>query len=195
VIALFAANNISLVVFFLFQPVGHTLRHHGHETDAGGNVDAKYKDALSRGAGGHENAEDNDGLPPYIIRGTLEEANWRQRHPNGVKSKKKSFATGSTVAHLAAQSGDLETLTAELSKKKELITAKDNNGWQPLHEGARGGHLDVVKYLVENGADINAKTHGSGGTALFYAKQQLDDEHPVVTFLESMGALEIGPDL
>ena len=96
---------------------------------------------------------------------------------------------------MAAQSGDVDTLSAEVAKKKDLLTAKDNNGWQPIHEGARGGHLDVVKFLVENGVDVNAKTHETGGTALWWAKQNLDNEHPVITFLESMGALEIGPDL
>ena len=66
---------------------------------------------------------------------------------------------------------------------------------QPLHEGARAGNLDVVKYLVEQGADVNAKTKGAGGSALWWAKQSLEDEDPVVSFLESVGALEIGPDL
>ena len=112
-----------------------------------------------------------------------------------MKSKRKSFTTGSTVAHLAAQSGDVDKLASEVSKKKDLLTAKDKNGWQPLHEGARGGHLDVVKYLVENGVDVNAKTRDNGGTALWWAKQSLDEDHPVIAFLESMGALEIGPDL
>jgi ankyrin repeat protein len=27
----------------------------------------------------------------------------------------------------------------------------------PLHEGARAGHKEVVKFLYESGADINAK--------------------------------------
>lgn len=53
----------------------------------------------------------------------------------------------------------------------------------------------MVKYLVENGADINARPKGAGGTALYFAKQEFDSDHPVVSFLESMGALEIGPDL
>lgn len=47
---------------------------------------------------------------------------------------------------------------------------------------------------MENGADINAKTVG-GGTALYYAKQKFDDEHPVIAFLEGIGALADGPDL
>ena len=66
---------------------------------------------------------------------------------------------------------------------------------QPLHEGARSGQLEIVKYLVENGADVNEKTGGAGGTALWWAKKGLGDDHPLIAYLESLGALEIGPDL
>jgi len=181
-------------LFVHFEPTGHTLRHHNHVTDAGGDVEQKYRDSLSRGSGGHENEQ--NGLPPYITPGTPEETNWRRNHPDGIKSKRKSFSTGSTVAHFAAQGGDLDSLKKEVARKKDLIHAKDNNGWQPLHEGARGGHIDVVRYLVENGADMNAKTHGDvGGTPLWYAKQKFSDDHPVIAYLESIGALDIGPDL
>jgi len=179
-------------LFVHFEPIGHSIRHHSHETDAGDDVDQKYREALIRGSGGHEN--DQDGLPSYILPGTPEETHWRAAHPNGAQSKKKSFTTGSTGAHLAAQDGDVEKLKDAVKKKKDSINAKDANGWQPLHEGARGGHLEVVKYLVENGADINSKTVG-GGTALYYAKQKFDDEHPVIAFLEEIGALVDGPDL
>merc|ERR1711981_756611 len=125
-------------------------------------------------------------MPSYIIPSSPEDEHWHQTHPNGQKSKNKSFTTGSTVAHLAAQGGDVDTLKKELKKKKDLITAKDKNGWQPIHEGARGGHVEVVRYLVENGADINAKTNNHG-TALYMAKQQLDADHPLIAFLESLG--------
>ena len=64
-----------------------------------------------------------------------------------------------------------------------------------LHEGARGGHLEVVRYLVENGADVNATTGDNGGTALYYAKKRFDADHPVIAYLESLGAVESGPDL
>jgi len=180
-------------IFIHFEPVGHTLRHHGHETDAGDDVDGKYREALSRGLGGHEN--DQDGLPPYILAGSPEESHWRQTHPDGHRSKRNSFTTGSTAAHRAAQGGDIEALKKEISKKKDVVNAKDRNGWSPIHEGARGGHLEVVKYLVENGADINALTTSQGGSVLWTAKQHLEEDHPVIAFLESMGALEIGPDL
>lgn len=31
----------------------------------------------------------------------------------------------------------------------------DNNRWYPIHEAANHGHVDVVEYLVKNGAKIN----------------------------------------
>lgn len=183
-------------IFVHFEPVGHTIRHHGHKTDAGEDVDQKYRDSISRLNGGHEN--DQDGLPSYILKGTPEEEHWRRTHPNGVKSKKRSSVTGSTIAHLASQTGDIETLKSEVGRSKELVHKKDSNGWLPLHEGARGGHTEIVRYLIESGADINARTGNEGalgGSPLYYAKQKFEDDHPVIALLESFGALEIGPDL
>jgi hypothetical protein len=157
------------------------------------DVQAKYRDATDRGFGGHEN--EAGGLPAYIVPGTPEEAHWRQQHPDGKRSKRNSFQTGSTTAHAAAQGGDLETLRKEVERRKDVIHAKDSNGWTPLHEGARGGHVEVVKYLIDNGADMNAKTSGNGGTALWWAKKHLGKDHPVVLLLEDLGALDVGPDL
>jgi len=48
---------------------------------------------------------------------------------------------------------------------------------------------------VENGADVNATTGDNGGTALYYAKKRFDADHPVIAYLESLGAVESGPDL
>lgn len=140
----------------------------------------------------------DDGMPAYIKKGSVEESHWRATHPQNKRSKRNSATTGSlqTVAHLAAQSGNAEQLEWEIKTNKDAVTAKDENGWTPLHEGARAGHMDVVKLLVENGADLNEKTgHGAGGTALYWAKKKLEPENPVIAYLESLGALESGPDL
>jgi len=178
-------------IFIHFEPTGHSLRHN-MAMEAEMDVDKKYRDALERGVGGHEG--DHDGLPPYLIPGTPEESHWRQQHPSGRKSQPRSFTTGSTEAHYAAQSGNLEGLQEAIKKKKTIVNAKDENGWTPLHEGARGGHLEVVKYLVEAGADVNT-TNKQGATPLWWAKHQHGQDHPVIEFLESIGALESGPEL
>lgn len=71
--------------------------------------------------------------------------------------------------------------------------AKDENGWQPLHEGARGGHKEVVEVLVQKGANINERANfGEGGTPLWYAEEE--GHNALVEFLESLGAISIGPE-
>lgn len=73
--------------------------------------------------------------------------------------------------------------------------AKDLNGWTPLHEGARSGHVNVVKFLVEQGADIHERSKdGTGGNAMFYAKKVQGSDAPVVLFLQSLGAFCVEPD-
>jgi prolyl 4-hydroxylase len=148
--------------------------------------------------GGEQEPSDSD-LPPYIIPGSPEEAFWRSENPEGYQrsgTPQKTFRTGSTVAHMAAQTGDYDALSRILEAKVQLVHAEDENGWTPLHEGARGGHYDVVKILYDNGARINQRSNkGRGGTALFYAKEKHGEDHPVVKFLVDVGGLYIEPEL
>ena len=182
-------------IFVHFEPVGHSLRHNGKE--AAERAAAGKND--NHATGGHEQ-EESDGLPPYIVRGSVEEDKWRATHPNGSPGRKKKktseFTTGSTPAHLAAQTGDADELKNVIDKLGHLIDAKDANGWTPLHEGARGGHIEVVKLLVDKGANINERTQdGIGGTALYWSIDEHGEDHPVSQFLASLGAISIGPDL
>jgi prolyl 4-hydroxylase len=68
-------------IFIHFEPTGHSLRHNA-KVEGESSVHEKYREATSRGAGGHE-VDQAGGLPSYIIPGTPEEGNWRARHPNG----------------------------------------------------------------------------------------------------------------
>ena len=38
-----------------------------------------------------------------------------------------------------------------------------NSDRTPLHKAARKGHIDVVRLLVENGADVNARDVNATG--------------------------------
>jgi prolyl 4-hydroxylase len=151
--------------------------------------------------GGNEDEVTNDesDLPPYLIPNSPEENFWRQEHPEGYQRHgeyKETFQTGSTVAHAAAQTGNLHALSKILEKKPTLVSAQDENGWTPLHEGARGGHMEIVQLLYEKGAKINLRSDGGrGGTSLFYAKERHGENHPVVKFLVYVGGLELGPEL
>ena len=65
-------------------------------------------------------------LPPYIIPGSAEEANWRSRNPEGHKVMgKRAFTTGSTEAHHYASHGDLDNLKKVLDKDAHLVNARD----------------------------------------------------------------------
>jgi prolyl 4-hydroxylase len=194
-------------IFIHFEPTGHSLRHNmklEELKDQQQDVNAKYKRDLARGVGGHEVDAADLGLPPYIIPGSPEESNWRRSHPEGFNSKHKdkvpSSTTGSTLAHQLAQEGAFEDLKQVLSKDKSLVHVKDVNGWTPIHEGVRSGQLEVVKLLVEHGADVNATTR-SGESPLDLAKRMYEDSpeeaenDPIVEFLIGLGAITAGPDL
>uniref|UniRef100_A0A7S2YGP5 Fe2OG dioxygenase domain-containing protein n=1 Tax=Entomoneis paludosa TaxID=265537 RepID=A0A7S2YGP5_9STRA len=181
-------------IFIHFEPTGHSLRHNMGLDPKQHDVDQAYRDSFEALKAGHEH--ENDALPPYIVEGSPEDSRYRQTHPGGFNKKNKpGFTTGSTNAHQAAQEGDLSMLKEHVTKDKQVVNKQDANGWTPLHEATRAGHFDMVKYLIEQGADPNIKTGKRGGTALWWAKNEHDEDHPIIEFLESIGAMESGPEL
>jgi len=56
----------------------------------------------------------------------------------------------------AVYEGDLEKVK-KLLDEGEDVNARDDYGRTPLHYASIYGIVDVVKFLVEKGADINAK--------------------------------------
>ena len=44
-----------------------------------------------------------------------------------------------------------------LPKDKQLVKDKGETGWTALHEACASGHTEIVKYLLEKGADINSQ--------------------------------------
>lgn len=59
--------------------------------------------------------------------------------------------------HELAMKGDLEGVKELIEKDPGTVNAKDSDGRTPLHWACRGVHLDLVKLLVERGADVNAE--------------------------------------
>ena len=179
-------------VFIHFEPIGHTLRHDAKMAGGvGGDVNKKYEEAVKRGQGGHENHQDE--LPSYIKPGTVEETKWRTQHPFGDEE-----FTGQTEAHSAAREGDVDYILDIIGRKKDMVHTKDANGWAPIHEATRSGHLAIVRTLVEKGGvDVNMLTGliDEGESALHMAIETHGEDHPLVDYLNSIGALMIGPDL
>ena len=62
----------------------------------------------------------------------------------------------------AARDGNIEAVKQHLAAGAD-VNAKDENGWTPLNSAAEKGRNQIVKLLIEKGADLNA------GTPLIFA--------------------------
>ena len=139
-------------------------------------------------------AEDSDedvGLPPPPPQ--------QQNSQPSEQEQRDAYilAFGATDAHIAAKNGSLQALRV-MSRNEEtaqMFHAKDRNSWTPLHEAVRGGHLDIVNFLIEQEVDINARTQqGSGFSPLWLAQATHGPDHPVTKRLRELGAEEIDPE-
>lgn len=68
--------------------------------------------------------------------------------------------------HRAASEGDLDTIKGLI--ETQGVECADRTGTTLLMIASRTGQLEVVQFLIENDADINAQTK-AGWTALHYA--------------------------
>ncbi len=83
-----------------------------------------------------------------------------------------------------ALDGDLNRLSKLLQKMN--ADAVDTSGYSSLHYASRAGHLEVVKYLVAHGANVNFSTRSNQSSPLHRACQQ--GHLLVVKFLLQNGA-------
>jgi hypothetical protein len=73
----------------------------------------------------------------------------------------------------AAKHGNAEEVRAVVQDHPELINQRDELGATALHHAAFGGHRDVVRALVELGADVNARDSEFGATPAGWAIEYL----------------------
>ncbi|XP_032036772.1 ankyrin repeat domain-containing protein 29 isoform X3 [Aythya fuligula] len=89
------------------------------------------------------------------------------------------------AAFWAARKGNLALLQLLLNSGRVDVDCKDSLGTTALMVASYHGHIDCVRELVLQGADINLQRE-SGATALFFAAQQ--GHNDVVKFLFEFGA-------
>jgi len=58
--------------------------------------------------------------------------------------------------HEATTEGDLNSVKLLVESDNQLLNLKDINARTPLHWACRGVHFEIIKYLVDKGADLNA---------------------------------------
>lgn len=64
-----------------------------------------------------------------------------------------------------------DALKAAVTKTPDLVNARPSARWPALHQAAQAGNADVVGFLLEHGADINARTT-DGRTAMDVASSE-----------------------
>jgi ankyrin repeat protein len=87
----------------------------------------------------------------------------------------------------AAHAGDLAEVEALLGDDPSLLDARDDaeEGWTPLIASCAGGHVAVVRFLLDRNAAVNEQDNG-GMTALYVAS--MGGQLPIVTMLLERGA-------
>jgi hypothetical protein len=101
------------------------------------------------------------------------------------------------LAHFLAERGDQTNLKVLLNLEPWLLAedvydeSDDAHGWTVAHFAARGGHLEIVRFVVEMAADIDAMTE-DGDTPMDIAIAH--SQHSVEQTLRELGAHE-GTDL
>ncbi|XP_064622749.1 uncharacterized protein LOC135484949 isoform X3 [Lineus longissimus] len=105
----------------------------------------------------------------------------KARHLEEEQSK---ISHGACI-HEASKIGDLRRVIVLVNHKPELIDAKDERGSSALHLAAAFGHIELVKWLAINCADLNAETP-TGYTPVHVAA--LNGHTQCVMTLSAMGA-------
>ncbi|XP_066258804.1 ankyrin repeat domain-containing protein 49-like [Euwallacea similis] len=98
-----------------------------------------------------ETDPDVDQLGTFLVSG------WDVDMSDIDKSRNPSDELQRTVLN-AAENGHLDVLKDLLDKDPTLVHTVDKDKYTPLHRACYGNHLDVVKFLIEKGADLTAKT-------------------------------------
>lgn len=91
----------------------------------------------------------------------------------------------STTIHDACSSGDIEAVRGMVASDTSLVDADDKHQWRPIFHAALHRHTDVVRFLIESGADLSAHD----GYVLHYASE-VPGNKKIVGLLVTYGALD-----
>ncbi len=139
----------------------------------------KGQDRRSRRGGG----EDPSGLPPVPFGGPAV-------HPIHVAAG-HGYGTGyAGYSHRHAPDAWLTTLKYLVEEHGADVNVRDHNGYSPVHNAASRGDIDMIRYLVDKGADVMVVSR-RGQTTVDMAngpQQRIQPFPEAMSLLESLGA-------
>ncbi|XP_044764528.1 uncharacterized protein LOC123321090 [Coccinella septempunctata] len=95
-----------------------------------------------------------------------------------------SFHGGSTALHIAVSRRLKDVVEYIISRNELNINMRTNGKWTSLHEATKAGRLDIIKTLLDNGADVEARDE-AGQTPLHWAVRFRSSMDLVKTLVES----------
>jgi len=133
--------------------------------------------------------KDGSILPPYLMKRSDEARRWKREFRRRILRKMAKAETRKEEnrlhkVHLAARNDDLIRLKKICEADEGMLHHEDRNGWQPIHEAARAGNVEILHYIIEQGGDVSHHANqGDGPSPLKVAKNNLSKGHPAIDLL------------
>ncbi|XP_034187446.1 ankyrin repeat domain-containing protein 49 [Osmia lignaria lignaria] len=77
---------------------------------------------------------------------------------DGVETERNAKEPDEKEILNAAENGELDKVKKLITINLGLLEATDKDGYTPLHRACYGNHVEIVEYLIQAGAKINAET-------------------------------------
>jgi ankyrin repeat protein len=142
--------------------------------------------------GANVNLKDNEGKTALLWASSNSLPNAKILVANGarVNEAANDGMTPFLEASLGVSSGKVTIEMLDLLRKNganinAAIQRKSAMGWTALHYAAINGDVELVKYLIKYGANVNKAT-GDGSTPLYLA--QLGKHEEIIKLLKNAGA-------
>jgi ankyrin repeat protein len=90
--------------------------------------------------------------------------------------------------HHAAYDRDLEKVKKIIEKDPNQINVQDASGYSPLHLASGGGHTEIVKFLLNHGADIESEIFYGDTPLMLAAWHAGDGKYETIKVLLEHGA-------
>ncbi len=90
--------------------------------------------------------------------------------------------------HRAAYKGDLEKVKKIIERNPSQINVQDNLGYTPLHLASGKGHIEIVEFLLNHGADIELEIFIGDTPLLLAARYARDGQYETIKTLLEHGA-------